>query len=389
MAFCKLLLRLLFISVFIVIINSETEAQSYYRKPKFHNYWKVTFHGGPSIFYGDIKQNKILPVTTNVNELRFAGGINLEFQFSAPLSIGLQGIYGNLSGTRRNWGIYFISDYIETNFFINVNFNNLFFGYKPGRFFQAYAVFGGGFLQYNMQQRDLESDQVIDERGHGDGKGIGGRSIEGILTYGLGISFRLSHNWALNLQSANRIMKTDEYDAFKNSYPYDVYNYTSIGFVYKFGPSRKIVPKRVPRFRLTDHDVPPSPVLIAPMDTASMAYLRTPLLSFQTLESVQLVNETTNEKNKETAGLNYRVQILARFTGPLSVEQISRVFKIPASDITQETFQGHYIYTIGRFGNYNEARIKRDEIRYFYGIGDAFVVAFDEGKRLEKLPAGS
>ena len=389
MAFNKLLFRLLLISVFLVIISSVADAQSYYRRPKFHNYWKVTFHGGPSIFYGDTKQNKILPITTNVNELRFAGGVNLEFQFSAPVSIGLQGIYGNLSGTRRQDGIYFESLYIETNIFMNVNFSNLFFGYKPGRFFQAYGVFGGGYLQYDTEQKDLESNKVLKSRGNGEGKGIGGRSLEGILTYGLGISFKLSHNWALNLQSVNRIMKTDEFDVVKNSYPYDVYNYTSIGFVYKFGPSRKIVTKKKPRPRLKPIDLPPPDILITPLDTASMENERTALIPFETAAPELLSDEMNTGKNGEPDGLNFRVQILARFSGPLSVEQISKTFKIPASDITQGTYEGHYIYTIGRYEGYDEARIKRDEIRYYYGIGDAFVVAFDDGKRLDKIPAGT
>ncbi len=389
MAFQKSLLKFFLFGIFIVFVNRDTVAQSNPRTEKFHNYWKVTLHGGPSIFYGDIKQNKWLPVTSNVNELRFAGGVNLEFQFSAPVSIGLQATYGNLAGTRRNWGIYFESDYIETNFFMNVNFSNLFFGYKPGRFFQAYGVFGGGYLQYNTQQKDLESDKVLKGRGNGAGKGIKGRTLEGILTYGLGISFRLSHNWALNLQSVNRIMKTDEFDAYKNSYPYDVYNYTSVGLVYKFGPSRKIVIKSRPRPRLKPVDLPPAGILITPLDTASMSNERTELLSFESTEPILFSGETENEKNNYSSGLNYQVQILARFSGPLSAEQISLLYKIPASDISEDTYEGHFIYTIGRFETYDEARIKRDEIRYYYGIKDAFVVAFDRGKRLDKLPDGN
>lgn len=386
MAFHKSLLKFLLFGIFVVFFHRDIVAQKYHRPDKFRTYWKVTVHGGPSIFYGDIKQNKWLPVTSNVNELRFAGGVNLEFQFSAPVSFGLQGIYGNLSGTRRSWGIYFVDNYIETNFFINVNFNNLFFGYKTGRKFNVYAVFGGGYLQYNTQQKDLESDKVIKQRGYGGGRGINGRTLEGILTYGLGINFRLSHNWALNIQSANRIMKSDLMDAYKNSYPYDVYNYTSVGFVYKFGRNRKLMIKRTHRPRLKPVDLPPPDILITPMDTASMKDERSHILSLTSVEPALLSDEAYNKSAYVPSGVNYRVQILARFTGPLSVEQISRMLKIPASDISQETYEGHFIYTIGSFEGYDEARIKRDEIRYYYGISDAFVVAFKGQERLDKLP---
>ncbi|NOX87047.1 MAG: hypothetical protein GXO86_13990 [Chlorobi bacterium] len=390
MAFHKSLLKFFLFGIFVVFISRGIVAQNYQRPEKFHNYWKVTFHGGPSIFYGDIKQNKWLPITSNVNELRFAGGVNLEFQFSAPVSIGLQAIYGNLSGTRRSWGIYFMDDYIETNFFININFSNLFFGYKRGRFFQAYGVFGGGFMQYNTQQKDLESDKVIKSRGNGSGKGIKGRTLEGILTYGLGINFRLSRNWALNLQSVNRIMKSDELDAYKNSYPYDVYNYTSVGFVYKFGPSRKKTVKPKPKTKPEPIELPPSEAVVTPLDTASVTEKTTEIKTVEPAEPVVVSEEIQTEETVSppvSEGLNYRVQILARFSGPLSVEQISSMYKIPASDISEDTYEGHFIYTIGRFETYDEARIKRDEVRYYYGIKDAFVVAFDMGKRLDKLPA--
>jgi len=47
---------------------------------------------------------------------------------------------------------------------------------------------------------------------------------------------------------------------------------------------------------------------------------------------------------------------------------------------------GYYIYTIGSFDTYEQARTARDILRRVNGIRDAFVVAFRNGYRLDKLP---
>ncbi|HDO27143.1 MAG TPA: hypothetical protein ENH02_03405 [Bacteroidetes bacterium] len=384
----KLFLKFLFPAAFILLFLPVINAQNNPQPNRFSSKWQITFHGGTSLFFGDIKQNKWWPVSTDVNEWHYAGGLSLEYQISPAFAVGLQGLYGNLSGTRRSWGIYFDNNYFETNLYTNINFNNLFGPNRVSRFFSVYGVMGIGLMQYNTQVKDLESGLVINTQGEGSGKGIKGRTLEGILIYGLGFNFRLNDHWAIHLESVNRIMNSDALDGFVNSYPYDVYNYTSLGLVYKFGVGKK----KINEEEVSPLEEPEVVPLVVPVDTASQIQELVDTLNAEEAvpnvepEEITAVEPVAASEQPATQGLNYRVQILARFTGPLSVEYISHEFKIPANEIKEETFQGHFIYTVGAFETYDEARIKRDEIRYYYGVKDAFVVAFNKGVRLEQLP---
>ncbi len=387
MRFDKILLKYLLTVAFILLFLFAVKAQNYQYPEVFSSHWQVTFHGGASLFFGDVKQNIFWPTTYYENEWRLAGGLNLEYQISPAFAIGLQGLYGNLSGTKRKWGVYFDNDYFETNLVTNINFNSLFGTPRVNRFFSVYGVLGIGLMQYNTRVKDLESGLVFKTSGEGAGKGIDGRTLQGILIYGLGFNFRLNDIWAIHLESANRIINTDLLDGHASGYPYDVYNYTSVGIVYKFGFRKKRYILAGTKPREMTYVAPLS--LPLDMDTAAMEK-DVPEVSFEEQAKPVVLSEESAVngvvEHHHGAGLNYRVQILARFTVPLSVDYISHVFKIPASEIKAETFEGHFIYTVNSYKTYNEAKIKRDEIRNYFGVTDAFVVAFENGKRLGQLP---
>jgi len=96
-----------------------------------------------------------------------------------------------------------------------------------------------GLTNYNTEVYDLSTKQVVQNVGNGSGKGIGGSTLQGIMTGGLGLDFRLSDKINLNLESANRIMNSDDMDGRVSGFIYDVYNYTSIGLSYKLGANHK------------------------------------------------------------------------------------------------------------------------------------------------------
>ncbi|VAW26057.1 hypothetical protein MNBD_BACTEROID07-74, partial [hydrothermal vent metagenome] len=84
--------------------------------------------------------------------------------------------------------------------------------------------------------------------------------------------------------------------------------------------------------------------------------------------------------------LEYSVQIMARYGRRIPIEWINKKYGLSQNKIREDKHNGYYIYTIGSYQTYGQARTRRDQIRNRYGIGDAFVVAFKNGYRLDKLP---
>jgi hypothetical protein len=386
---------------FFALVNTTIVAQSYNKSSSFKSYWQINASGGTSLFFGDIKQYQFWPVSSNENEWRFAGGLMLNKQISPVFGIRGQAIYGNLAGTRRSWNKYFESNYIEFNLNTTVSIRNIISKYKAKQFWDAYIIVGIGITNYNTELKDLTTKQVLREVGYGNGKSFGGRTLQGILTGGLGLDFRLSDKWNINLESSNKIMNSDDMDAWVSGFIYDVYNYTSIGISYKFGVKKKskendeynYFETKENNIRETEYDYygtnPVEPPKVDALDitpiVAVSTYKEEPteviVVTEEPLESIIIEEEVVTLLNT----LEYRVQISAKYNRELSIQNLGVKFNIPTNQIKENNYNGFYIYTVGSFTTYEQAREKRNQLRH-NGIGDAFVVAFKDGHRLNKLP---
>ncbi len=116
------------------------------------------------------------------------------------------------------------------------------------------------------------------------------------------------------------------------------------------------------------------------------------LLSFKNSIKVNAptaVQEDTSEQfeSGETMmeqGVVFRVQIRAKYRKKMSIAALKSRFNLNET-IYEDYHKGYYIYTIGNYSTYQQARNKREELTVVNGINDAFVVAFRNGKRLDKL----
>ncbi len=227
--------RIIFISLFSTILlvlfvtNSNAQSEKAPKEKMFYQYWEANFNGGTTVFFGDIKQNSFLPAS---DEIRLGGGFQLARYLTPVFGLRVQMIYAQLSGKRTEWDRYFESDLFEFNLNTKVNFSNLLSGYKK-RLIDVYATVGVGMINYNSKLKEISTHNVVNDVGNGN------RALNGLVTLGLGFDIRLSDNWSINLESANRIISTDELDGWVNGFKYDVYNYTSVGIAYKFGQSDK------------------------------------------------------------------------------------------------------------------------------------------------------
>jgi len=385
--FASIIFSVVFVAL-LIISPSKTKAQD-------RSYWELNLNSGPSLFFGDIKQRQWMPVSSNENEWRFAGGLQFGRQLSYVFGVRGQAIYGQMAGTRREWNRYFQSDYIETNINLTVNFNNLFGNKRSDRFLNFYMIYGIGLTQYNTTVYELGTNIVLSQVGNGLGKGIGGRTLEGIFTLGFGADFRVTENLHVNIESVNRGMHSDAYDDWEKGFPFDVYNYTSVGISWRFGVG-KSKPHTYPNEGVdTGYDnfepdtIQPTEVGITepaktekPLDTITIED-QAPVIP-----PVVVQKPTTTEQPAQPVKPNpeYRAQIRAKYGKPLSKEKLSSKYGIPVSEIQEDRHNGYYIYTVGSYDTYNKARDRRNILRKKNGIYDAFVVAFNKCGRLEKLP---
>jgi len=379
------LTKVLLVAGMIFLINQSITAQKKASENQFRPYFQAGINGGSSLFFGDIKQFKYWPASGPINELQFAGGIYFKYQISPAFGLRLNGMYGQLAGMRKEWNLYFENDYIETNINTTLNFSNIFGHVRTDRFLDVYGTIGVGLLQYNTVVKSYYENTELVKVGYGNGKGINGRTFQGTMLYGLGLDFRLNGRFNLQLESTNRVLDSDMLDGRESGYPLDYFNYTSVGISYKLGFLKsKATPVEIP----VEETVLYEPVQVEePVVVEETPSEQAELL---TEESIAIeppaAYKAEEEIEEEIPGLEYRVQILARFEGPLTLKYISTTYIIPMYELSEDDYQGHIIYTVGSYPTYREARKKRDELRSLFGIKDAFVVAFDKGSRLNQLP---
>ena len=390
--------------VFFVFLSAQLFSQSYNKTSNFRSYWQINANGGSSIFFGDIKQYKVAPVSNYENEWRFGGGLMLVKQISPVFGVRGQFLIANLAGTRRSSNLYFESNYIEFNLNTSISVRNIIKKYKANQFWDAYVIFGVGLTNFNTELKNLSTKEVVKRVGHGSGKSFGGRTLQGMILGGLGLDFRISSRVNLNLETANRMLNTDELDGRTSGFKYDIYNYTSLGISYKFGGrSSSTKEKKQDEYTYFDpknkkdeipqseYDYDPTKPIEPPQVDALIIEPSIVLIPVAPPVEEKIVEEIpvevfVVEKIVKNPNLEYCVQIRAKYGKVISIEHLSNIYNIPARDIRENTHNGFYIYTVGSFANYEQAREKRNYLRSNNGIIDAFVVAFRNGQRLNKLP---
>ncbi|MFA5420049.1 MAG: hypothetical protein WC341_16470, partial [Bacteroidales bacterium] len=313
--------------VLILITGHGLFAQSLNFKTTFQPQWSLNVSAGTSLFFGDIKQYQYMPVSNYESEWRFAGGLQLGYQISPVFGLRAQGIYGKLAGTRRPSNRYFEASYIELNLNTTVSIRNIFSTYRDGQFWDVYLIAGVGLTNYNTKLMELSSKKVVRKLGYGNGVGFGGRTVEGLLFGGLGLKMNLSDQWTVNLESANRVLNSDLLDGKEGGFKYDVYNYSSLGFTYKFArrtPSAKSKADRTGEYdyfessKKSKKEPKPRTEPVQPAEI-DMLFIAPPVLTQPVeppeKEVPQVIEEKKTEeklvpgKSDPPAGIEYRVQI--------------------------------------------------------------------------------
>ena len=332
------------------------------------------------------------------------------YRFNYIFSLRGQALYGQIAGTRRSADYFFEGDYIEFNLNTAIDLNNLFGRKRMDRFASAYVLVGLGLTNYNSTIYQLSTSKIQRKIGFGNGSGLGGRTLEGILSGGIGVNFRVNDHFIINFETANRIMNSDNMDGWVNGFKYDVYNYTSVGLSYRFGMKKAKAASPPPSPLATSHNVkeiPPVQPQAKPEKkpcTVEMKPVMPPATTKapakkpekqpqkpvtpvqQPVQQPEATKTVVAPATPPKPMLEYRVQIRAKYGRPVSIAWLGRKYGLPQNEIREDKHNGYYIYTVGSYETYNQARTRRDQLRSRFGITDAFVVAFKNGYRLDKLP---
>jgi len=362
---------------FILLFTGQFLTAQEFPETSFKPNLQIGVSAGTSLFFGDIKQNKFWPLSNNNNEWRFAYGMNFNYNFSPVFMFRVQGLYGKLSGSKRSQNIWFENDYYEINFNTVINFNNLFGKKRDDRLINLFGTAGFGILNYNSVVKRMDEYYVLKRIGYGYGTGFKGRDRRSFLMLGAGININVNRKFAISLESTNKYAFTDLLDGVESGNHNDVYNYTSIGVVYRFAFLKK--PKNKPmipvsRKILDIHSVNSLTI------SEGLAYLPdySPIIKFKKIDDL-----TTKVESEEIySKIEFRVQILAEYRKPYPVERIRERYNVPVSEISEDVVNRYYVYTIGSFPNYSQAKTKCEELKLENGISGAFVVAFRDGKRI-------
>lgn len=388
---------------FLLLVPFATaHAQKVSQTDEFRPYWQVNVNAGTSLFFGDLKQKSFLPASYGGRtEWRMGAGLMLSRQFTSFFGLRGQALYGQISGISSSINRYFQGDYLDFNLNGTFNLNTLISGNNPERKLNVYLIAGIGFTNYNSSLYNLSTSSLLARRGYGNGHGVNGRTLQSIVTGGAGLSYEINSKWSINFESVTRAMNVDNMDLLIQNGKYDMYNYTSLGISWKFG-QRKHAKPTTPEMPLPKHFTP-NPMLVSPANkneqtgkTPEGAPVQPPKTGqenpVETIQKAQL--EQAQKKVKEPVRhiqpaeqlLEYRVQIRARYQKSVSLAYLSNHYHIAQSSIRTDMHNGYYIYTIGSFDNYLQAKTERDILKTKNGITDAFVVAFKNGTRLDKLP---
>jgi OmpA-OmpF porin, OOP family len=130
------------------------------------NTWSVSVQGGPTQFYGDLRQYTFYPVgITNHDSANergtFFGGLTINKQVSHRFGVQLGGSYGLLRGMKRQpYNSYFRATYATTDLTGSVNLNSLFGGNNSLRRWKTDVYAGVGMIFFRSTAFELGTGRV-------------------------------------------------------------------------------------------------------------------------------------------------------------------------------------------------------------------------------------
>ncbi len=330
--------------------------------------WSLNINGGASLFWGDIRQYKIYPVTNYENEWNASYGILLSKKISSIFEIRGQFIKGSLSGTKRSSTIYFNAEFNEYIINSTLNFIKLFSKHPKDTKLNIYGIGGIGFIDYRSVKKELGSNRYIDSRGYSDKGSIKSKmTTEAVIPFGIGANYKIGSNFEINFENIWTVVNSDDIDLSKGGFKYDILSYTSLGLTYKFYNLKK---KKQIIFKENDIvEVKKEKIIVQKQEESK--------------KPIEVIAEEPKVVVKaKLPSYEFKVQVFAsNFKSNNSF-----IKKYNLTEAVREDYNGVlYRYSVGSFKTYKEAKERAIQLINENKIIGAFVVGIKDGKRLDSF----
>ena len=241
----KMIIRNLFIYSFVLLVyfipNSNLFGQS-----SLDYHWYINANGGITQMYGDIS-NESNPIGKLNDETEFGYGVRLG-KFISPVFYGhFQFLNARFKGFNESSDLQFNTDLMEFQLGTTINLINL-FGENRSRRVNLYGLLGVSALSFRSQASKISTGEIVNEFGFAD-NGTGekaSREMGFAIPMGIGVDFKLSDRWYINLETGFRASLTDRLDAQEKGSANDPYYYSSLGLSYNFKVRKKKELKQIP-----------------------------------------------------------------------------------------------------------------------------------------------
>lgn len=382
---------LTFLCIIIILLSGlQLSSQNNNFEKGLLNNWSINVNIGNTQYFGDIK-NSYNPFSLIKYNTAWAYGFMVSKQISPVFGIRTQFIKGrikgrkesNASGTPANLSLY--ADYFEINMNTNVDLLNIIMDYNSERLINLYGIFGIGLNNLQGESKYYTTNKIIRSFGHGEGSGIGGWQVEGMLFAGGGAKVRLSNSFEANAEISFKFIGNDDIDGISGGFKYDSYSYNSIGISYKLGNaiSKKKVIIQEPIIKDIEPEKITEPIVIdtiveEPKVVEEVKKEEPIIIETKTIAPEPITIQTPiplTNVSKE-----FKVQILASKT-KVNTASIQKRFNI--NETIREDFDGTwYRYSVGSFQEFWKAKEEAKKLISKNKVYGAFVVGFKDNERL-------
>ena len=199
---------------------------------KVYEGWGVNFNIGPTLFFGDVAENKTA-------DMRAALSLGVQKQLNSYVYWRLNATYGNLAGSKseyengNNASLAFTNKYNEFNTTLKFDL----FGASESKV-SPYLYAGVGLISYRSRLINSETGATKASYGYNGDEAIS-QTHEVEIPLGLGLEWNVNKALSFTLDGAVTIVNSDKVDACvsnNNDKAFqDLFSTISLGFVYKFG----------------------------------------------------------------------------------------------------------------------------------------------------------
>ncbi len=220
---------LLFLVWMFIFSGNHASAQS-----SLDYQWYLNANGGLTQMYGDLS-NSSDPIGKLSDETDFGYGLRLGKFISPVFSAHFQFLNARFKGFKETSDLQFTSEVLEMQLGTTINFLNL-FGENRNRTVNLYGLLGVSSLAFRSQATKISTGEIVDGYGYED-RGTGkkaSRETSFAFPLGLGLDFRLSQRFYVNLETGYRMTMSDQLDGQVKGTANDMYYYSSLGLSYNF-----------------------------------------------------------------------------------------------------------------------------------------------------------